>query len=136
MKAKQDLAHLLYSNNLSIKNKILFYKIVLRPILLYASPVWGSAAKTHFKRLQTFQNKTLQAIQKAPWYFSTSTCHTNLRMTSINTEIKNFLITSLTELLRFRTNFMTYLSTTKGSFLGDPAIAFLPKIFLFFTNYF
>lgn len=80
MKAKQDLAHLLYSNNLSIKNKILFYKIVLRPILLYASPVWGSAAKTHFKRLQTFQNKTLQAIQKAPWYFSTE--HWNQKLSN------------------------------------------------------
>ncbi|GFT62956.1 hypothetical protein TNCV_1607421 [Trichonephila clavipes] len=32
---------------LSLENKVILYKQVLRPIITYASPVWGAAAATH-----------------------------------------------------------------------------------------
>lgn len=40
-KAKTDLAHFLYSKDGSLKNKILLYNSILKPILLHAAPVWG-----------------------------------------------------------------------------------------------
>jgi hypothetical protein len=47
---------------LSIKNKILLYKVGIRPILTYGCPVFSSAAKTHLKKIQTTQNKILKMI--------------------------------------------------------------------------
>ncbi|GFX90806.1 RNA-directed DNA polymerase from mobile element jockey [Trichonephila clavipes] len=35
---------------LSLENKVILYKQVLRPIITYASPVWGAAAATHMKK--------------------------------------------------------------------------------------
>ncbi|GFX39931.1 RNA-directed DNA polymerase from mobile element jockey [Trichonephila clavipes] len=42
---------------LPIRHKVLLYKLFFRPILLYASPIWASAAVTHLKKLHVFQNK-------------------------------------------------------------------------------
>ncbi|GFW80266.1 RNA-directed DNA polymerase from mobile element jockey [Trichonephila clavipes] len=53
---------------LSLENKVILYKQVLRPIITYASPVWGAAAATHMKKIQVIQNKILRLITNAPWY--------------------------------------------------------------------
>ncbi|GFT99851.1 uncharacterized protein TNCV_749081 [Trichonephila clavipes] len=37
---------------LSLENKVMLYKQVLRPVITYASPVWGAAATTHMKKIQ------------------------------------------------------------------------------------
>lgn len=47
---------------LSVKNKLLLYKTMLRPILMYAAPIWCHISFTAFKPLQTFQNKCLRLI--------------------------------------------------------------------------
>ncbi|GFT28704.1 probable RNA-directed DNA polymerase from transposon X-element [Trichonephila clavipes] len=39
------------NSHLSIENKVLLYTAVMRPILAYASPVWGYAAKTNINTL-------------------------------------------------------------------------------------
>lgn len=51
-KAKRDLAHLFYSNDMDVGNKILLCKTVLRPILLYCGQMWGSVAKTNLQKIQ------------------------------------------------------------------------------------
>ncbi|GJQ72551.1 hypothetical protein Trydic_g1222 [Trypoxylus dichotomus] len=48
--------------------KIRIYKAVLRPIITYASAVWATAAPTHIKKLETFQNRTLRMALNAPWF--------------------------------------------------------------------
>lgn len=47
---------------LSVDNKNVIYKGVLMPIVLYASPVWKDMARTHYGRLQRFQNGILRTI--------------------------------------------------------------------------
>jgi hypothetical protein len=74
---------------MSIDNKILLYKTVLRPILLYASPVWGSAAETHIRKLQIVQNKTLRIIHKAPWYLTNHFIHRDLGIESIKSHVSD-----------------------------------------------
>ncbi|GFV06858.1 RNA-directed DNA polymerase from mobile element jockey [Trichonephila clavipes] len=51
---------------LSLENKVILYKQVLRPIITYASPVWGAAAATHMKKIQIIQNKILRLMTNAP----------------------------------------------------------------------
>ncbi|GFT71777.1 probable RNA-directed DNA polymerase from transposon X-element [Trichonephila clavipes] len=53
---------------LSIENKVLLYTAVMRPILAYASPVWGYAAKTNINTLDTLQNSLIRMIVKATRY--------------------------------------------------------------------
>lgn len=55
-------------SRLSVGNKILLYKTIVRPTLLYASPAWGHAARSHLKKLQSVQNKCLRRALDAPWF--------------------------------------------------------------------
>lgn len=47
-------------NKLSTENKLILYKMLIRPILTYAAPIWCGISNTDFKRLQIFQNKCLR----------------------------------------------------------------------------
>ncbi|GBN30121.1 putative RNA-directed DNA polymerase from transposon X-element [Araneus ventricosus] len=40
-------------SNLSLSNKLLLYKSLVRPVMSYASPLWGAAAKSHIKKLES-----------------------------------------------------------------------------------
>nr|GBN24302.1 putative RNA-directed DNA polymerase from transposon X-element [Araneus ventricosus]GBN24314.1 putative RNA-directed DNA polymerase from transposon X-element [Araneus ventricosus] len=51
---------------LSLRYKLLLYKALLMPVISYACPVWGAAAKTHVKKLETLQNSTLRMITDVP----------------------------------------------------------------------
>ncbi|GBN41845.1 RNA-directed DNA polymerase from mobile element jockey [Araneus ventricosus] len=67
--AKAKLYLLLGRNSkLSLKNMLLLYKTILRPIMTYASPVWGAAAKTHIQKLESTQNIVARQITNAHRY--------------------------------------------------------------------
>ncbi|GFX66171.1 transposable element Tcb2 transposase [Trichonephila clavipes] len=53
---------------MTLSNKILLYTAVLRPILSYASPVWGYAANTNIKILQVAQNSLIRSIVRPGRY--------------------------------------------------------------------
>ncbi|GFW01757.1 RNA-directed DNA polymerase from mobile element jockey [Trichonephila clavipes] len=55
-------------SKLALRQKVLLYKAILRPIQLYTSPIWAEAAVTHLKRLHTFQNIQLRRAANAPWF--------------------------------------------------------------------
>jgi hypothetical protein len=55
---------------LSIKNGVLLYKHLIRPIMDYACPIWRSDAHTRFRKLQVLQSKCLRIATNAPWYVS------------------------------------------------------------------
>ncbi|GFU28496.1 RNA-directed DNA polymerase from mobile element jockey [Trichonephila clavipes] len=74
---------------LPIRHKVLLYKLFLRPILLYASPIWASAAVSHLKKLHVFQNKHLRKITNAPWFVRNEILHKDLKIDPIFDFIKN-----------------------------------------------
>jgi hypothetical protein len=53
-------------SELSIRNKILLYKQVLKPVWTYGAQLWGCTKKSNIKIIQTFQNKVLRCIVNAP----------------------------------------------------------------------
>ena len=65
-------------SNLSIKNKILVYKAVIKPIWTYGIEVWGCASKSNTAIMQRAQSKILRTITNAPWYVTNHTLHTGL----------------------------------------------------------
>jgi len=55
---------------LSIDCGLVVYKALILPTLTYACPIWNSAARTNFNKLEIVQNKFLRRIIKAPWFVS------------------------------------------------------------------
>ena len=54
------------SSNLSLPNKLLLYKQIIRPMLCYGSLVWATAAPSTIAKLQSQQNKFLRLACGAP----------------------------------------------------------------------
>jgi hypothetical protein len=64
--------------DLSVRNGVLLYKQLLRPLMDYACPWWKSAARSHVWRLQVLQSKCLRLATGAPWYVSNRQIHEDL----------------------------------------------------------
>lgn len=57
------------------ENKLIIFKTVFQPILLYGSAVWFDCANCHIKTLQIMQNKVVKIIMNLPRYYSTLRLH-------------------------------------------------------------
>lgn len=76
-------------SQLCVRNKMLLYKSIFRPVLMYASPVWGSCAKSHRLTIQRQQNKLLKMILNLPRHHSTIDLHRKANLIYINDFISN-----------------------------------------------
>lgn len=87
--AKISQLYALINKKSSLKTEtgMLIYKSVIRPTMTYACPIWGNAAKSNIKILQTVQNKALRIIIKAPWFISNQQIHHELQIPSIKEHI-------------------------------------------------
>ena len=65
-------------SDLYIRNGVLLYKQIIRPMIDYACPAWRSAARTDVRRLQVLQFKCLRLAAVAPWYISNRQIHEDL----------------------------------------------------------
>jgi hypothetical protein len=77
-------------SKLSISNKLLAYKVILKPIWTYGIQLWGSASISIIKILERFQGKVLRIITDAPWYVSNMVLGQDLQTTSVKEEIHRF----------------------------------------------
>ncbi|GBN84141.1 putative RNA-directed DNA polymerase from transposon BS [Araneus ventricosus] len=73
---------------LSLNNKVLLFKQILRHILTYASQIWVFDAKTHLKKVQIMQNKILRIMTNAPWYIRNDVIHKDLKLESTENHIQ------------------------------------------------
>ena len=55
------------NSKISLSNKLLLYKQIVRPIITYGSIVWITAARAHLQRLQVIQIKYLRMSTNAPF---------------------------------------------------------------------
>lgn len=74
---------------LSLRLKLLIYKVIIRPIWTYGIQLFGCAKKTNINSLQAFQSKILRTISGAPFYVSNSTLHTDLEIPSVREVAKS-----------------------------------------------
>jgi len=65
-------------SDLSVRNEVLLYKQLIRPMMNYACPAWRSAARTHVRRLQVLQSKCLRLATGALWYVRYRQIHEDL----------------------------------------------------------
>jgi hypothetical protein len=67
-------------SKLSLENKVLLYKTILKPIWTYGIALWGCSRLSNIRILQAYQSKVLRIITGAPWYVANSTLHHDLQI--------------------------------------------------------
>jgi len=77
-------------SKLSLENKLLIYKTILKPIWTYGIPLWGTESNSNIEILQRFQNKVIRSIVNAPCYVPNTILHTDLQTPTVKEEITNF----------------------------------------------
>jgi len=65
-------------SDLSVRNAVLVYKQLIRPMKDYACRAWRSAARSHVRRLQVLQSKCHRLATGAAWYVSNRQIHEDL----------------------------------------------------------
>uniref|UniRef100_A0A1B6CGK2 Reverse transcriptase domain-containing protein n=1 Tax=Clastoptera arizonana TaxID=38151 RepID=A0A1B6CGK2_9HEMI len=73
---------------LSVHNKLLLYRQVLKPIWTYGIQLWGCTSQSNRMIIQRFQNKVLRAIVNAPWYIRNDNLHKDLDVEIVDNVIK------------------------------------------------
>ena len=74
-------------SDLSVRNGIVLYKQLVRPMMDYACPAWRSAARSHVRRLQVLQSKYLRPATGAPWYVSNRQIHIRALTASFDSKL-------------------------------------------------
>jgi hypothetical protein len=69
---------------LTIPNKMLLYKLLLRSMITYAAPVWSSTSPTNYRHLQVYQSKCLRVIGDFPRRTPISNLHAHLQIIPIH----------------------------------------------------
>lgn len=80
------------NSELSVQNKLLLYRQVLKPIWTYGIQLWGCTKQSNIKMIQTFQNKVLRCIVNAPWYIRNNDLHRDLEIETVDEEIKKHAV--------------------------------------------
>jgi hypothetical protein len=73
--------------SLSIHNKRLLNKQILKPVWTYGIQLWGCTKQSNIDIIQRFQNKLLRNIVKAPWYIRNNDLHRDLEVDVVSSEI-------------------------------------------------
>jgi len=63
---------------LSLLNKTLIYKVILKPVWTYGIELWGCASSSNTEIIQRYQSKMLRLITQAPWYVTNQMLHRDL----------------------------------------------------------
>ena len=77
-------------SELSVHNKLLLYKQVLKPVWTYGVQLWGCTKKSNRRIIQMFQNKVLRCIVNAPWFIRNDDIHKDLNIATIEEEVQRF----------------------------------------------
>jgi hypothetical protein len=86
---RKKLYYILNKNSpLSLRNKILLYKVTLKPIWTYCLSLWGLASKSNIQIIQRFQNITLRVCTGALNYISNEDLHRDLSLPTVEEEIR------------------------------------------------
>jgi hypothetical protein len=76
-------------SQLSIKSKLLLYKIIIKPIWTYGIQLWGTASTSNIEILERFQAKVLPMMVDAPWYVPNAFIRRDLNISSVKEEISH-----------------------------------------------
>jgi hypothetical protein len=74
-------------SKLSINNKLLIYKTILKPIWAYEIQLWGITSMSNIETLECFQSKALRMITDVLWNVLNMAIWKNLKIPMVKHEI-------------------------------------------------
>lgn len=104
-------------SSLSLENKMLIFKCILKPVWTYGIELWGSASHSNIEILQRFQNKALKVFSCSPWFIKNSEVHEYLQITTIKQDVENSCKTYKQRLQRHKNQLATILLDSTNSTL-------------------
>lgn len=69
---------------MSLDNKLLLYKTIIRPSMTYASVAWGHCSFSTLQALQVIQNQFLRGAFNAPWFVRNEQLHREAGLITIH----------------------------------------------------
>lgn len=118
-KSSNNRLHLLrplLNSKISLQNKLIIYKSIIRPVWSYGIAIWGPAKHSNIRPIQAFQSIALRLVTKAPWYVSNFTLHKDLKIAT-TTEL------AIAMYKRFHQN----LNTHSNTLISNMSTFTLPK---------
>ena len=79
-------------SKLSLENKLILFKTIIRPILTYACPIWSFTSQSNFNKLQVNQNKFLRVIGNFRMFTPIFEMHNTLNIEMLKTHIKRLTL--------------------------------------------
>ena len=79
-------------SKLSLKSKLRLYGSCIRPVMMYACPVFAQASHRRLHRMQALQNRALRKITGAPYYVRNEILHVDLKIPTIRQYMKRAAI--------------------------------------------
>jgi hypothetical protein len=77
-------------SKLSIKNKLLIYKTILKPSWACGIQLWGTASTSNIEILERFQLKDLRMITDTPWYVPNMVIRKDLQIPTVKHEVSRY----------------------------------------------
>jgi hypothetical protein len=77
-------------SKLSLKNKLILYKSIIKPIRTYGIQLWGSTKPSNTQIIQRLQSKFRRVVTNAPRYVSNLTLHIDLQVPYVTEEIRRW----------------------------------------------
>jgi hypothetical protein len=75
-------------SKLSLKNKLILYKSIIKPIWTCGVQLWGCTKPSNTQIIQRLLSKVLRTITNAPRYVSNLTLHNELQVAYVTDEIR------------------------------------------------
>jgi hypothetical protein len=79
-------------SQLSPENKLLVYKVILKPVRTYGVQLWGTASNSNLEILERFQSKVLRIITDAPWYVPNTVTKHDLQIPTVKQEARKYTV--------------------------------------------
>jgi hypothetical protein len=77
-------------STLSTHNKLILYKLMLRPILTYAATVWSNTSTTNYRHLQSLQSKCPRVTGHCPRRTPSHLLHSTTNIEPLHQFISRF----------------------------------------------
>jgi len=77
-------------SQLSLENKLLVYKVILKPVWTYGIQLWGTASNSNLEIPERFQSKVLSIITDAPRYVPNTIIKRDLQIATVKQEVRKF----------------------------------------------
>lgn len=78
------------NSKMSLRNKRTLFKVCIRPVLTYASPVFAHASAPTLHKLQVVQSLFCRKATNAPWYVRNADLHRDVDLPTIQQLLKTF----------------------------------------------